>query len=184
MVRIFRCSQCVEGVQFGDFRIRSLLFADDVVLLASSVCDLQLLLDGFAAKCEAAEIKISPFKSEAMVLIQKKVECHRVEEEILPQVENFKYLRVLFMSKGKIEQKIHRQIGAAPAVMRALRQSIAVRRELSRKAKLSIYQSIFVPTLTYGLEIWVVTNRTRSWVQAAEMSFLHWVKNGTSVFKC
>ena len=37
---------------------------------------------------------------------------------------------------------------------------------------LFLHQSIFVPTLTYGHELWVVTERTRSRVQAAEMSFL------------
>ncbi len=33
MDRISRSSQCVEGVRFGDLRIGSLLFADDVVPL-------------------------------------------------------------------------------------------------------------------------------------------------------
>ncbi|TWW64289.1 hypothetical protein D4764_03G0012970 [Takifugu flavidus] len=57
----------------------------------------------------------------------------------------------------------------APPVMH---WSVVVKRELSQKAKLSIYRSIFVPTLTYGHELWVMTERTRSQVQAAEMSFL------------
>ncbi|KAK3534420.1 hypothetical protein QTP86_015228 [Hemibagrus guttatus] len=47
-----------------------------------------------------------------------------------------------------------------------------VKKELSRKAKLSIYQSIYVPTLTYGHELWVMTERVRSRIQAAEMCFL------------
>ncbi|TWW73192.1 hypothetical protein D4764_15G0005860 [Takifugu flavidus] len=47
-----------------------------------------------------------------------------------------------------------------------------VKKELSRKAKLSIYQSIYVPVLTYGHQRWVMTERTRSRIQAAEMSFL------------
>ncbi|TWW54844.1 hypothetical protein D4764_0216970 [Takifugu flavidus] len=47
-----------------------------------------------------------------------------------------------------------------------------VKKELSRKAKLSIYQSIYVPVLTYGHQRWVITERTRSRIQAAEMSFL------------
>jgi len=47
-----------------------------------------------------------------------------------------------------------------------------VKRELSRKAKLSIYRSIYVPTLTYGHKLWVVTEGMRSRIQAAEMSFL------------
>ena len=44
-------------------------------------------------------------------------------------------------------------------------------RELSQKAKLSIYRSIFVPTLTYGHEGWVMTERTRSRIQSVEMGF-------------
>ncbi|TWW64209.1 hypothetical protein D4764_03G0012170 [Takifugu flavidus] len=152
---------------FGDLRIGSLLFADDVVLLASSARDLQLSLDRFAAACEAAGMKISTSKSEAMVLNRKKVECLlRVQEEILPQVEDFKYLGVLFTSEGRMEREIDRRIGAASTVMRTLHRSVVVNRELS-------HRSIFVPTLTYGHELWVMTERTRSRVQAAEMSFLH-----------
>ncbi|TWW81820.1 R2 Retrovirus-related Pol polyprotein from type I retrotransposable element [Takifugu flavidus] len=64
MDRISRCSHGVEGIRFGDLRIGSLLFADDVVLLASSVRDLQLSLDRFAAAFEAAGMKISTSKSE------------------------------------------------------------------------------------------------------------------------
>ncbi|TWW73387.1 hypothetical protein D4764_15G0007810 [Takifugu flavidus] len=161
--------------EFGPncWQIGSLLFADDVVLLASSARDLQLSLDRLAAACEAAGMKISTSKSEAIVLDWKKVECLlRVKEEILPQVEEFKYLGVLFTSEGRMEREIDRRIGAASAVMRTLHRSVVVKRELSRKAKLSIYRSIFVPTLTYGHELWVMTERTRSQVQAAEMSFL------------
>ncbi|KAK0142203.1 hypothetical protein N1851_020089 [Merluccius polli] len=74
-----------------------------------------------------------------------------------------------------MEREINRRIGAASAVMQTLHGSVVVKRELSRKAKLSIYQSIFVPALTYGHELWVVPERTRSRVQAAEMSFLRTV---------
>ncbi|KAI3352988.1 hypothetical protein L3Q82_019558 [Scortum barcoo] len=54
--------------RFGNHRISSLLFADDVVLLASSSQDLQHVLERFAAECEAAGMRISTSKSEAMVL--------------------------------------------------------------------------------------------------------------------
>jgi len=50
--------------------------------------------------------------------------------------------------------------------------SVFEKRELSRKAKLSIYWSVYVPILTYGHDLWVVTKRTRSQIQVAEMSFL------------
>ncbi|KAI3360475.1 hypothetical protein L3Q82_002268 [Scortum barcoo] len=121
MDRISRRSQGPEGVRFGNHRISSLLFADDVVLMASSGQDLQHVLERFAAECEAAGMRISTSKSEAMVLDRKRVACPlQVGGEVLPQVEEFKYLGVLFTSEGKIEREIDRRIGAASAeVMRS-----------------------------------------------------------------
>ncbi|MDG2595023.1 reverse transcriptase domain-containing protein, partial [Vibrio parahaemolyticus] len=163
MDRISKCSRVVEGVRFGDGRISSLLFADDVVLLAPSNSDLQLSLGRFAAECEAAGMRISTSKSEAMVLSRKRVDCPlEVGEEVLPQVEEFKYLGILFTSEGRMEREMDRRVGVASAVMRALRRSVMVKTELGRKAKLSISWSISVPTLTYGHELWVVTERMRS----------------------
>ncbi|KAK3530440.1 hypothetical protein QTP86_024352 [Hemibagrus guttatus] len=174
MDRIYRRSQGLEGVRFGDHRISSLIFADDVVLLAPSSLDLQHALGHFAAECEAAGMRVSTSKSEAMVLDWKKVACTlQVEGEVLPQVEEFKYLGVLFMSEGRMDREIDRRISAVAAVMRSMYRSVVVKKELSRKAKLSIYQSIYIPTLTYGHELWVMTERVRSRIQAAEMSFLH-----------
>ncbi|TWW74357.1 hypothetical protein D4764_14G0003580 [Takifugu flavidus] len=173
MDRISRRSRGVEGVEFSGWKISSLLFADDVVLLAPSNKDLQQMLGWFATKCEAAGMRISTSKSESMVLARKKVECLlRVGEEVLTQVEEIKYLGILFTSEGRMEREIDRRIGAASAVMRALNRSVVVKKELSRKAKLSIYQSFYVPVLTYGHQCWVMTERTRLRIQAAEMSFL------------
>ena len=64
--------------------------------------------------------------------------------------------------------------------MTKLLQSVVVNMELSQKAKLSIYWLIFVPPLTYGHEIWVVTERMRSQIQMAEMGFL-WRVAGLSL---
>ncbi|KAK3565106.1 hypothetical protein QTP86_033155, partial [Hemibagrus guttatus] len=173
MDRISRRSQGLEGVRFGDHRISSLIFADDVVLLASSGLDLQHALGRFAAECEAAGMRVSTSKSEAMVLDRKKVACTlQVGGEVLPQVEELKYLGVLFTSEGRMDREIDRWIGAAAAVMQSMYRSVVVKKDLSRKVKLSIYQSIYAPTLIYGHELWVMTERVRSRIQAAEMSFL------------
>ena len=71
-----------------------------------------------------------------------------------------------------MESEMGRRIGAAGAVLRSLCRTVVMKRELSQEAKLSIYWSIFVPTLTYGHEGWVMTERTRLRIQAAEMGFL------------
>lgn len=52
--------------------------------------------------------------------------------------------------------------------MQALYQTVAVKKELNCKAKVSIY----VPTLTYGHELWLMIERMRSQIQATKKSFL------------
>ena len=52
-----------------------------------------------------------------------------------------------------MEWEIDRQIGVVSAVMRMLKRSVVGKRELSQKAKLSIYRSMYIPTLTYGHEL-------------------------------
>ena len=127
MDRISRRSQGTEGFQFGSVRISSRLYVDDMVLLVLSGGDLQLLLERFAAECEAARMRINISKSENMVLCWKRVKCLlQVGSEVLPQVKEFKYLG------------IDRWIGAACAVVRTLYRSVVVKRELSLKARLCL----------------------------------------------
>ena len=87
MDSISMCSQGPEGVWFGSRWISFLLFTVCVVLLAPLNQDLQHVLGQFAAKCEAAGMRISTSMSESLVLYRKKVACSlRVGGEFLPQV--------------------------------------------------------------------------------------------------
>ena len=63
--------------------------------------------------------------------------------------------------------------------MRALHYSVVMKRDLSKKAKLSVFKTVFVPILTYGHESWVMTERMRSQVQASEMRFLRKIEGVT-----
>ncbi|KAI3374665.1 hypothetical protein L3Q82_021237 [Scortum barcoo] len=91
----------------------------------------------------------APPNPEAMVLDRKRVVCPlRVGGEVLPQVEEFKYLGVLFTSEGKMEREIDRRIGAASAVMRSVYRTVVVKKELSRKLRSSRFtgQSTLPPS--------------------------------------
>ena len=80
----------------------------------------------------------------------------------LKQVEKFKYLGIAFTSDGKQDKELDSRIGKASVVMRALHHSVVMKRELSKKGKLSIFKAVFVPILTYGNESWAMTERVRS----------------------
>jgi len=56
-------------------------------------------------------------------------------------------------------------MGKASAVMQDFQYSVDMKRELSKKAKLSVFKTVIVPILTYDRESWVMIERIRSQVQ-------------------
>lgn len=113
-----------------------------MVLLASTDRDLQHPLGQFAIKCKAVGIRVSTSNSEAMILGWKMTDPTppQVGSELLPQVKKFKYLWVLFMTQGKMEHEINRQISMASAVTQELYQTVVMKMELSQREELLIYQ--------------------------------------------
>lgn len=69
---------------------------------------------------------------------------------LMPSVEGFKYIGVLNTSEVKTEPEIDRCIGVSSAVILLLYRSVVVKKKLNQKAKVSIYRSIYIATLTYG----------------------------------
>ena len=90
---------------------------------------------------------------------------------------------VAFTNDGRQGNELDTRIGKDCAVIRALHYSVVIKRELSNKAKLSIFKTAFVPNLTYGHESWVITERVRSQVQAFEMNFLQRIEGVTLLNK-
>ena len=88
-------------------KISRLLFADDLVLLASLESGLQHALNGFADACDIAGMKISTSKTEVLHLSRNPVQCSlQVGDVPLKQVEKFKYLEVVFTSDERQDKKI------------------------------------------------------------------------------
>jgi len=71
-----------------------------------------------------------------------------------------------------LENELNQRIGTASGIQKAIDRSIITKRELSTKAKVSVYNTVYVPTLTYGHESWTMTKRMHSRIQASEMRFL------------
>ena len=80
----------------------------------------------------------------------------QVNGATLKHVEKFKYLRVAFTSDGRQDEEQNTRIGKASAVIRALPYTV-VMKQLQKKAKLSIFKTVFIPIFTYDNESWVKT---------------------------
>ena len=127
MVKLSRTDECVT---IGRCKICRLLFADDLVLLASSESGIKHALNGFAAACGIAGMKISTSKTEVLHLSRNPVQCFlQVGGVSLKQVEKFKYFGVTFTSDGKQDEELDVRSGKPSAVMRALHHSVVLRRQ-------------------------------------------------------
>jgi len=63
---------------------------------------------------------------------------------------------------GRRNKEINSRIGKANAVLRELYCIVVTERELSNTAKLSVFNPVFVLILTYGHDLWVITERVLS----------------------
>ena len=99
-------------------------------------------------------MKISTAKTEVLHLSRNTDnQCVlQVNRATQKQAEKFKYLAVAFTSGERQDEELDIRIGKASAAMRALHYSVVMKRELSKKAKLSIFKTVFVPIFSYGYE--------------------------------
>ena len=86
-------------------------------------------------------------------------------------MKKFKYLGVASTSDERQDEELDVRSGKTSVVMRALYHSVVLKRELSRKAKLSVFKSIF-PHHHLWSSIWgLVTEKVRSQMHGSEMRF-------------
>ena len=92
-------SRVDKSVTAGSCRINRLLFADDLVLLASSQQCLRHALDRFSAACDRAGTKINIKYTEVLCLSTNPRQCMlQASGNTLQQVEKFKHLGVVVAS--------------------------------------------------------------------------------------
>ena len=135
---IDKCSKAEKCAMIGNCKISRLLFNDDLVLLSSTESGLRRALNSFADAWELAGIKIITTKTEVLHLSRNPDQCVlQVNGATLKQVEKLKYLGVAFTSDGRQDGELDSRIDNASAEMRALHYSVVMKRELTKKAKLS-----------------------------------------------
>ena len=76
------------------------------------------------------------------------------------------YLGVRLSEKNGMEQRI----GMAATAVGAPTEPVFENKELSKEARLTVYNAVVVPTLVFGCEVWVLKGRDKMRLQAMEMS--------------
>ena len=163
-------AQFKGGVCLDNCTVQLLMFADDTVLLAETEEDLQHNVREFSEAVKRHRLAMNTEKTTTMVFSRKQVDCSvEVDGRKLENVRKQTYLGVILSEDGKMDCELEKRIGAALSAAGAVRSKVFESREMSRSAKMLVYKAMIEPTLTYGAESWVLKEREKQRIQAAEM---------------
>ena len=97
----------------------------------------------------------------------------------LEQVKSYEYLGTIISSDGKIDAEIKNRTKKAMNIYHTINNTTIGKKELSQEAKMLIYNSVYVPTLTYGAESWTLTKYQEEKLNMPEMKYLRKVVGKT-----
>ena len=159
--------------------IITLAYADDIALIANTPIALQRAVDNWNDKLKSMDMKINKNKTEIMVVSRERHDMEiKIEGVPLKLVENFKYLGVNVNEKCDMGTEINNRIGNYTKSLRLL-YPLLKEKSIPTRVKVLIYKTILRPLLTYGSEIWTLTTKLKSRIQAAEMRVLRLIKGIT-----
>jgi hypothetical protein len=146
----------VGGVAVGAVRVKVLLYADDIVLLAESAADLQHMLDELHDFCEATCMSVNVGKSEVVVFhTPAGARRHSYLYNGLPLAvkDSFVYLGVNLSSEPS-GHVLTTRLSKARAVLYAMRQRCHELHLDNVHARCRLFDALVLPVLNYGCEVW------------------------------
>lgn len=144
-------------------------FADDQVICAQDEFDAQYMLTKLVEEYEKWGLKINTQKTEYMVVGAKGNNLES-KEDVIKCTDRYKYLGTAFTTTGTYEEEIKSRIGQGRQAIRTL-HSVIWDKTLTKRIKRLIYKTIVEPILTYGAEVWTITEQNKKKLKAAEMDY-------------
>ncbi|KAF0752817.1 THAP-type domain-containing protein [Aphis craccivora] len=137
-----------NGISINGEKIRCIRFADDIALVSESEKDMQKFLTTLAKILQEYQMKINAKKAKTMVVTKAKeipVVKLQVNNNLVEQVQQFKYLGSTIKSDGKCSIEIRQRIAMA-------------KRAFTQKR-----------VLLYGCETWTINEQDKKKLEAIEM---------------
>ena len=154
-----------DGVRLGEFVIKLLLYANDLVLVAKSAHGLQIHLYALEHFCKAVGMQVNTSKTKIMIFSNKRKQSQHTfffEGNILEEVNEYKYLGIDFINKLNWEDCRKKIILGGWKALYALQNR--------REAELWDWNTIKVlfgllvcPVILYECELWASSISVSKW---------------------
>ena len=147
------------GDRLGDRNICTLLYADDLVLLANSADDLQSQLNGLNQFCMSIKMEANTSKTKIMVVKKNKKKSKACEiwkfgDKEIKECNEYKYLGVTFESNGSCSAHVDIIKQKAQKSYFALLSKSNEWDGFNPRLFLFLFDSTKLPILNYTTDVW------------------------------
>jgi hypothetical protein len=146
------------GINVGDQKTSILLYADDIVLLASSPEDLQCMLDTLNDWCHRWRMTVNPSKTQIVHFhhssISRSNAVFHCGDNNLETVAGYKYLGLYFEETLNWQKSVKNLADSANRALGAIICKSKLFGGLPYQAFSQLFESVVRPILEYGTHIW------------------------------
>ena len=138
------------------FRLFTLLYADDTIVLAQSESDLQVALNAISDYCKRWYLHVNTNKTKVVIFSRGKVRnipIFKFDNDIVEVVDEYVYLGTTFNYNNKFRKAQTKQLNQARRAMYSL-LSKTYHLHLPIDILLELFDQLVLPILLYGSEIW------------------------------
>ena len=143
----------------GGCRITNLRYADDIVLIAGSMEELQCLVDRVRTESEKAGLFLNAKKTKVMKIqrhAERDDDSHiMINNKAVENVTQFTFLGAVFANNYDDSVEIKRRIGIAKNATISLTK-IWKNKSIALKTKMRLLNTLVFSIASYGAECWVL----------------------------
>ena len=165
MVR--KCWERNKGVKIGGRSVKSVRFADDMIIFAENTQELNEMLKSLEEMEDLYGLRINHRKSKLMIIGEEEVMDVVVRGEKLEQVEANKYLGTEISVDWRSEKEIRLRIGMAKQAY--LRRRMVFNSKMDIELRKRLVKCLVWSVLLYGCEVWTLNKREVERLEAFEM---------------
>ena len=172
LVMLYAMEDVNVGASINGYIINNLRFADDIVLMAETAKELQMMVNRVHQSCSKFGLKINIGKTEIQVINKHPINLKiAINGHQLNQVEEFTYLGGTISQQGQCSPDIKHRIGKALGAMQML-ANIWRSKEISNATKIELYRVLILSILLYGAETWTIKKEDENRLLTFEMTCL------------
>ena len=156
-----------NGLNINGRKLTHLRFADDIILISHNTEELQEMLDQMNYHCSQYGLKINTKKTKVIVNTSATTNTPiTLDSSQLESVEEYIYLGQTIRADKNMDNEISRRIRNSWIAFSKYKEVLNGPSPLWIKRE--IFNSVILPTMTYGCETWAVTKKQTKRLEVAQ----------------